>query len=114
LIGRLAADLADYQDDAYAERFRRRVGAVRTAEQRVSAGSSALTESAARHLHKLMAYKDEYEVARLALLPESQQQYRTVGGPDTTGSYHRHPPVRRKMGIDRKLAFKRTGEPSFK
>jgi indolepyruvate ferredoxin oxidoreductase len=114
LIGRLAADLADYQDASYADRFRRRVDAVRVAEQRVSAGSSALTEAAARHLHKLMAYKDEYEVARLALLPESRQQYRTVGGPDTTVSYHLHPPVLRQIGIDRKLEFKRSGEPSFK
>ena len=80
LIHRLEADLVDYQDADYADRFRRKIEEVRGVEQRVAPGSQALTFAAARHLHKLMAYKDEYEVARLALLPESQAQYEAVGG----------------------------------
>jgi indolepyruvate ferredoxin oxidoreductase len=73
-----------------------------------------LTEAAARHLHKLMGYKDEYEVARLALLDESQARYRDVGGPDTEVTYHLHPPMLRALGMDRKIKFDKTGEPAFK
>ncbi len=113
LIDRLAADLTDYQDAAYAERFRRKVATVRDAERNAATESTALTEAAARHLHKLMAYKDEYEVARLALLDESRRRYETVGGPKTKVTYHLHPPMLRAMGMDRKLKFRRTGEPSF-
>jgi indolepyruvate ferredoxin oxidoreductase len=114
LVHRLEADLVDYQDADYADRFRRTVEKVRAAEERVVPGSQALTFAAARHLHKLMAYKDEYEVARLALLPESQAQYQAVGGSDTKVTYHLHPPMLRSLGLDRKLKFRRTGEPSFK
>jgi indolepyruvate ferredoxin oxidoreductase len=114
LVSRLQADLVDYQDEAYAQRFRQRVEKVRAVEQHVAPGSQALAEAAARNLHKLMAYKDEYEVARLALLPESQARYQAVGGSDTKVTYHLHPPMLRSLGLDRKLKFRRTGEPSFK
>jgi indolepyruvate ferredoxin oxidoreductase len=112
LINRLANDLADYQDNAYAARFLDSLAPLRDAEQRVT-GSTELSATAARSLHKLMAYKDEYEVARLALLPEMQQKYRDVGGADTQVTYHLHPPMLRSVGLDRKLKFRRTGNPSF-
>jgi indolepyruvate ferredoxin oxidoreductase len=60
-----------------------------------------------------MAYKDEYEVARLALLDESQRRYQAVGGPGTAVSYHLHPPALRSAGMDRKIEFKRSAKPSF-
>jgi indolepyruvate ferredoxin oxidoreductase len=63
LIARRAADLAAYQDEAYAARYKARVAAVRAAEAPL--GGMALTRAAAVNLYKLMAYKDEYEVARL-------------------------------------------------
>ncbi len=113
LVGRLSEDLVDYQDGAYARRFSDRVERARRAEQAIAAGSSAFTEAVARHLHKLMAYKDEYEVARLALLDESQRRYRAVGGPDTKVTYHLHPPALRSMGVGRKIQFERTATPSF-
>jgi indolepyruvate ferredoxin oxidoreductase len=113
LLNRLADDLADYQDDAYAARFLDTIATVRATEQRVVPGSTELTATAARSLHKLMAYKDEYEVARLALLPEMQQKYREVGGADTDVTYHLHPPMLRSLGLDHKLKFRRTGKPSF-
>ena len=114
LIERLPDDLADYQDDAYARQFRARVDATREAERRADGESTRLTEAVARNLHKLMAYKDEYEVARLALLDESQRRYQAVGGADTSVTYHLHPPALRSMGMDRKIKFRRTGEPSFR
>ncbi|MCT8971615.1 indolepyruvate ferredoxin oxidoreductase family protein [Microbaculum marinisediminis] len=65
IIDRRAAFLTGYQNAAYAERYRARVERVRAAEQAVKSGETALTEAVARYLFKLMAYKDEYEVARL-------------------------------------------------
>lgn len=57
--------LTDYQDAAWAERYRRTVETVRAAEARIAPGSEALALAVAKNLFKLMAYKDEYEVARL-------------------------------------------------
>ena len=65
VIARRRAELVKYQDEAYARRYERAVARVREAESRVVPGSTALAEAAARGLFKLMAYKDEYEVARL-------------------------------------------------
>ena len=59
MIARREADLVLYQDAAYAQRFRRTVDLAR------EAGGDALAEAVAKSLYKLMAYKDEYEVARL-------------------------------------------------
>jgi indolepyruvate ferredoxin oxidoreductase len=65
LIERSAQFLAAYQDAAYAERYRRRIADVRAREEAVSgaAGGLPLTRAVATQLRKLMAYKDEYEVA---------------------------------------------------
>ncbi|MGE0288227.1 MAG: indolepyruvate ferredoxin oxidoreductase family protein [Bradyrhizobium sp.] len=57
--------LADYQDQAYAKRYLGEVERVRAAEAKAAPGSTELTEAFAKGLFKLMAYKDEYEVARL-------------------------------------------------
>jgi indolepyruvate ferredoxin oxidoreductase len=62
----LRADfLTSYQDKAYADRYRAAVDKVRRAESAVAPASTELTEAVAKNLFKLMAYKDEYEVARL-------------------------------------------------
>ena len=57
--------LTDYQDEAYAKRYLADVERVRAAESKAAPGSTELTEAFAKGLFKLMAYKDEYEVARL-------------------------------------------------
>jgi indolepyruvate ferredoxin oxidoreductase len=57
--------LKDYQDKAYADRYVAAVERVRKAETAASPASTELTEAIAKNLFKLMAYKDEYEVARL-------------------------------------------------
>jgi indolepyruvate ferredoxin oxidoreductase len=63
-IARRAEFLTGYQDAAYAARYRALVERVRAVErQRV--GATALTDAVARYYFKLLAYKDEYEVARL-------------------------------------------------
>jgi indolepyruvate ferredoxin oxidoreductase len=64
IIARRIAFLAAYQNAAYAERYAGRIRRLREVEA-VRAGGTAVTEAAARALFKVMAYKDEYEVARL-------------------------------------------------
>ena len=65
VIERRIAFLTDYQDAAYAARYAAWVRRVREAEAACLPGETELTQSVARSLFKLMAYKDEYEVARL-------------------------------------------------
>ena len=57
--------LTNYQDKAYADRYLAAVEKVRKAEVAVAPASTELSEAVAKNLFKLMAYKDEYEVARL-------------------------------------------------
>jgi indolepyruvate ferredoxin oxidoreductase len=65
VIERRVEFLTGYQDTAYAARYATRISRVREAESACIPGVTALTEAVARALFKLMAYKDEYEVARL-------------------------------------------------
>src|SRR5262249_37721298 len=60
MIERRVATLTDYQDAAYAARYRALVERVRTAEAAAVKGQTALTEAVARYYFKLLAYKDEY------------------------------------------------------
>lgn len=57
--------LSEYQNAAYAERYRRFVETVAATETSAVGRSGSLTESVAKAYFKLLAYKDEYEVARL-------------------------------------------------
>ena len=65
LVERRRKFLTDYQDDAYAKRYTDYVAKVRVAEGAKVPGKTALTEAVARYYSKLLAVKDEYEVARL-------------------------------------------------
>ncbi len=74
IIEHRAEYLAAYQNEAYAERYRQRVEMVTAAEKRLDPNSEILTRSVARGYFKLLAYKDEYEVARLYSDGTFQQQ----------------------------------------
>jgi len=65
VISRRVAFLTGYQNAAYAARYAGKVRRVREAEALCLPGETGLTQAVARSLFKLMAYKDEYEVARL-------------------------------------------------
>ncbi|MCF8198791.1 MAG: indolepyruvate ferredoxin oxidoreductase family protein [Sulfuritalea sp.] len=65
IVNRRSEQLRAYQDAAYAERYRVLVERVRQTESKLAPGISLLTEAVARNYFKLLAYKDEYEVARL-------------------------------------------------
>ncbi len=105
LIDRLSADLQGYQSARYADRFRMLV------EQAVATGDEAFARVVAVHLHKLMAYKDEYEVARLLLLPTSRAAAEAVVGSGARVQWNLHPPLLRSMGLRRKLRLGRWARP---
>ena len=107
LRDRLTADLVGYQSARYAARFTALV------DQVAALGHDRLTEAVMVHLHKLMAYKDEYEVARLLLLPESRAQAQAVGGRRTKVTWLLHPPALRSLGWRSKLHFGRWSRPAF-
>jgi indolepyruvate ferredoxin oxidoreductase len=91
------ADLTGWGDAAYGQRYRALVERVRAAETALRPGSEALSEAVARSLHKLMAYKDEYEVARLM----TDGRFDTLMG-DTFSkaqkrTYHLSPPIFAKI-----------------
>lgn len=65
IIAKRADYLTDYQNQAYAKRYTDMVETIQSEEKSVSKKSTLLTETVARNYHKLLAYKDEYEVARL-------------------------------------------------
>ena len=57
----------------------------------------------ARYLYKLMAYKDEYEVARLLTRPEFEAQMRGMWEQVESIGYNLHPPLLRSLGMKKKL-----------
>jgi len=65
MVSRRVEYLTAYQDAAYAERYKRLVDRVKDAEAKQAKGNTCLAEAVARYYFKLLAYKDEYEVARL-------------------------------------------------
>jgi indolepyruvate ferredoxin oxidoreductase len=110
IIARRAEFLTAYQDAAYAARYRRRVDAARAAEAARAPGKSGLAETVARYLFKLMAYKDEYEVARLHADPGFLRQVKNeVDGDNLRFTFHLAPPLlarRNKVtGELRKMSF---------
>ncbi len=90
-IERRARDLAAYQNEAYAARYRNLLASVREAE--ASIGGDALSRAVARYLYKLMAYKDEYEVARLYTDGEFLRHIRAQFDGDIQLRFHLAPPL---------------------
>jgi indolepyruvate ferredoxin oxidoreductase len=93
VVAKRAAFLAAYQNAAYAERFSKTVAAIATAEKRVAPGSDELALAAARNLFKLMAIKDEYEVARLYTDGSFNAQLRSQFAEWKSLEFHLAPPV---------------------
>jgi indolepyruvate ferredoxin oxidoreductase len=98
-----APDLASYQDLAYARAYLDFVGRVAAREQEVVPGRTRLAEAVARNLYKLMAYKDEYEVARLLLRGGAADEIRKQFPGGARIYWHLHPPMLRALGLRRKL-----------
>jgi indolepyruvate ferredoxin oxidoreductase len=91
------AELTAYQDAAYAQQYSDFV-------TDVERKAPALADVVARNLYKLMAYKDEYEVARLLTKPSFENQIRDTWTQVESISYNLHPPMFRRF-FKKKLAF---------
>ena len=109
LLDRRGADLAAYQNPAYAERYRSFVETVRRAEESRTRGKRGLAEAVARHAHKLMAYKDEYEVGRLYADPEFRRKLNEQFEGDYKLRFNLSPPgiapKDKVTGLARKMEF---------
>jgi indolepyruvate ferredoxin oxidoreductase len=103
LVERRAKFLVEYQNRKYAERFRNLVERVKRVEHDRT-GSSKLAEAVARAYHKLLAYKDEYEVARLHADGELRKKVADMFEGDYKVVFHLAPPLLARVDP-------RTGEP---
>ena len=94
VIARRVDFLTAYQDAAYAERYRLLVERVRETEARcVGVDSTRLSEAVAHSYFKLLAYKDEYEVARLYTDPEFWDKVNASFEGDFDVRFHLAPPL---------------------
>jgi indolepyruvate ferredoxin oxidoreductase len=108
LVKRRVELLTAYQDAAYAQQYKAFVDQVRAAEDRLGKGTR-LTEAVARYLHKLMAYKDEYEVARLYTDPAFMARIDGMFEGDVTLKFHLAPPLLAKKDKDGHLVKQEFG-----
>ena len=83
-----------------------------TPRRRPPSDGSWSARTVARQLHRLMAYKDEYEVARLLL--DGGAQVREVFGDGAKATWNLHPPALRSMGLKRKMKFGPWTAPAMK
>lgn len=111
VVDRHAAQLVAYQGGALARRYRDLVERVAQAEHNVAPGSDRLTAIVARNYGRLLAYKDEYEVARLLTDPALERALEAAFEPGGRISFNLAPPVLGGglvNGRPRKRAFRAT------
>jgi len=109
IVARREAFLTAYQSKRYARRYRKWVDKVRAAEGAKVPGQNALSEAVARYLFKLMAYKDEYEVARLYTDTSFFERVKGSFDGDLRFEFHLAPPLLAKKdpltGEPKKMTF---------
>ncbi len=109
LVQRRVAYLSEYQDFDYAARYAKLVRRVRDVERARASGRKGLAEAVAHSYFKLLAYKDEYEVARLYTSEEFRRQLQAQFEGDYRLEFHLAPPLLAKVdpasGRVRKRAY---------
>jgi indolepyruvate ferredoxin oxidoreductase len=118
-VDRRVKFLTGYQDAVYAARYRALVERVQAAEAARTPGKSELSDAVARYLFKLMAYKDEYEVARLYTDGAFLQQVESAfSGEKLRLEFHLAPPLLARRdkttGLPRKMSFGPWLMPAFR
>jgi indolepyruvate ferredoxin oxidoreductase len=110
MVARREKYLTAYQNAAYARRYRTVVDKAKAAETERTRGKTGLADAVARYLFKLMAYKDEYEVARLYTDGSFANQVKTeFDGDNLRLEFHLAPPILarrdKSTGLPRKMSF---------
>jgi indolepyruvate ferredoxin oxidoreductase len=103
LLAIRVGELIDYQDSRYASAYVDFVLDVAAREETIAPGGREVTHAVIRNLYKLMAYKDEYEVARLHLKAGFHAGARGLFAAPRRLVWHLHPPFLRALGLRRKL-----------
>ncbi len=93
IVARRVADLTSYQDAAYARRYAALVARAREVEAKRAKGRTGLAMAVARYHYKLLAYKDEYEVARLFTDGRFERQIRDQFSGEVRLSFHLAAPL---------------------
>jgi indolepyruvate ferredoxin oxidoreductase len=107
-------ELIAYQSDTYAREYADFVSRVERIEAERTPGRTGVSEAVARGLHKLMAYKDEYEVARLHLDAAVAAELASRFGPAVRVHWNLHPPLLRALGLKKKLKLGTWFTPAFR
>ncbi|MDP4772700.1 MAG: indolepyruvate ferredoxin oxidoreductase family protein, partial [Limnohabitans sp.] len=107
LIADRMARLTDYQDKAYAQLYQSIVSRVQATEAPL--GKTLLSDTVARQLYRLMAYKDEYEVARLHTQTGFVERIQNSFEGDFKVHYHLAPPLWSKRNSQGELVKKKFG-----
>src|SRR3989454_11379276 len=106
-------ELIAYQNGAYAREYVSFVTRVRQAEVVGVPGESRLSKAVARYLFKVMAYKDEYEVARLHLKSDIARALAAEYPGGVKLSYNLHPPILKALGMKQKIKLGTWFDPIF-
>jgi indolepyruvate ferredoxin oxidoreductase len=119
MVARREQFLTAYQNAAYARRYRDQVDKAKAAEASRTPGKSGFADAVARYLFKLMAYKDEYEVARLYTDDAFAAQIRNAfDGDNLRFEFHLAPPILTQhdpeTGLPRKMSFGPWLMPAFR
>ena len=108
-------ELIAYQDLAYARRFVKVVAGARAAEIAAGSATSEFSATVARNFFHIMAYKDEYEVARLHLRGGWRAGLEDEFGSGAAVSFHLQPPLASRLGLHRKVVVgERTADLAFR
>lgn len=110
---RRALDLIDHSSAKWARRYLSLVQQARVADDQLEA-ESRFVGHVIRQAHRLMAYKDEYEVARLLVQDDARTELDAVAGDRGRVSFLLHPPILRSLGMKSKIRFPEWTLPMFR
>jgi indolepyruvate ferredoxin oxidoreductase len=117
VIEKRKAYLTGYQNARYAARYANAIAGLKAAEEALETGSLAVTEAGARYYHKVLAYKDEYEVARLFTDGNFMEELKATFQGDYKLRFNLAPPIMEQMdpatGRPRKREFGAWMLPAF-